>query len=479
MMRRAHSPGVAGACRWKTWQVRYARQGVTASYGKDALVNTIQTGMLIALGFLAASLLGLLVAPALWSRAVRLTTRRITQTIPLTAMEIEADRDRVRAEYAIKMHKLEALVEQVKLSGARQQIEINRRDAHVNVLETELEQLKAAYEEAQNARRVLEQTIAERLPRVEGRLSEAKKLLFTREREIGDLTITSRRQLQILTDASRSNQEQATELDQLLKLVAERSPADEVKRRERDVALRKALDGLKAKVRAAGDLLSRLQSTAGAAPVMVERADEAKSAAGLAGPSSAGRDEDKKALERQIRQLRLRTDQQAAEIARLKAELATLSTPMVGQRVSGRDAGQLQAARVAELEAERAAQAGTIEELRDELMELKGRVHSNGAGADSSGTMAGDGANVAAIGSASRLTLAERVAQAKGGEGDTASAEPAPAGATEVELVTAGAINRSESPADKPAPVEAQGQPVAKSRMRLADRIASLSRSSG
>jgi len=109
-------------------------------------VITIQSGMLIALGFLAAVLLGLLIAPALWRRAVRLTTRRIKTTMPLSEMEIEADRDRIRAEYAIKMHKLEMLVEQVKLTGARQQIEINRRDARVNMLEADLEQLRAGYE---------------------------------------------------------------------------------------------------------------------------------------------------------------------------------------------------------------------------------------------------------------------------------------------------------------------------------------------
>ena len=102
---------------------------------EDAHLVTIQTGMLVALGFLAASLLALLVAPAFWSRAVRLTTRRIKETMPLTDVEIRADKDRIRAEYAIKVHKLESQVEQVRLAGARQQIEINRRDASINELE--------------------------------------------------------------------------------------------------------------------------------------------------------------------------------------------------------------------------------------------------------------------------------------------------------------------------------------------------------
>ena len=50
---------------------------------------TIQSAMLVALGFLAASLLGLLVASAFWSRAVRLTTARIKQSMPVSEPEIK------------------------------------------------------------------------------------------------------------------------------------------------------------------------------------------------------------------------------------------------------------------------------------------------------------------------------------------------------------------------------------------------------
>ena len=68
---------------------------------------SIQSAMLVALGFLAASLLALFVAPAFWSRAVRLTTLRIKNTMPLSEIEIRADKDRVRAEFAVKVHHLD------------------------------------------------------------------------------------------------------------------------------------------------------------------------------------------------------------------------------------------------------------------------------------------------------------------------------------------------------------------------------------
>src|SRR6478672_923877 len=168
--------------------------------------------MLVALGFLGASLLGLLVASAFWARAVRLTTARIKQSMPVSEPEIKADRDRLRAEYAIKVHKLETQLDQVKLERARQLIEINRREASISTLETDVVQLKADLEENQNARRVLEQTVADKLPRVEARLNEAKRVLFNRDREIAELTAGARRHKGALEEASSINAQQNAQI---------------------------------------------------------------------------------------------------------------------------------------------------------------------------------------------------------------------------------------------------------------------------
>ena len=47
---------------------------------------------------------------------------------------------------------------------------------------------------------MLEQTVADRLPRVEARLAEAKRLLFNRDREIAELTAGARRHKQALEE---------------------------------------------------------------------------------------------------------------------------------------------------------------------------------------------------------------------------------------------------------------------------------------
>lgn len=94
----------------------------------------IQAFMLIALGFLCASLIGLFLAPLLWRHAVRLTTKRIQARSPLTMAEIQADRDQMRAEYALSTRKLELTVEELKERAARQLVELSRAEARIDEL---------------------------------------------------------------------------------------------------------------------------------------------------------------------------------------------------------------------------------------------------------------------------------------------------------------------------------------------------------
>ena len=172
---------------------------------------SIQSIMLVALGFLSATLLALLIAPAFWRRAVRLTTRRLKEQLPLTEAEIKADKDRLRAEYAIRVHKLEMKVEQANLQRARQLIEINRRDGSISQLEQERVQLLAKVEENQNARRVLEQTVADRLPKVEIAAERGQAAAVLRDREIAELTQSTSRQQMALEEAHSINAQQTSE----------------------------------------------------------------------------------------------------------------------------------------------------------------------------------------------------------------------------------------------------------------------------
>ncbi|MGU3466887.1 hypothetical protein ACLBXO_18735 [Methylobacterium sp. C33D] len=74
----------------------------------------IETVMIFALGFLAASLCGLLLLPALNARAARLERRRAEARLPLSPAEIAAERDFLRAQFAVQQRRLERRVETVE-----------------------------------------------------------------------------------------------------------------------------------------------------------------------------------------------------------------------------------------------------------------------------------------------------------------------------------------------------------------------------
>jgi hypothetical protein len=57
----------------------------------------IEAIMYFGIGFLVATLLGLLFIPPVHNRAVRLTTKRLEASTPLSMIEIRADKDRLRA----------------------------------------------------------------------------------------------------------------------------------------------------------------------------------------------------------------------------------------------------------------------------------------------------------------------------------------------------------------------------------------------
>ena len=90
------------------------------------VVTLVQSILFFALGFLVAGFLALLVAPAIWRRAVALTRRRIEGSMPLTLPEIQADKDRIRADFAMITRRLEMDVKSLRAKSAEQLVEIGR-----------------------------------------------------------------------------------------------------------------------------------------------------------------------------------------------------------------------------------------------------------------------------------------------------------------------------------------------------------------
>jgi chromosome segregation ATPase len=98
----------------------------------------IEPIMYFGIGFLVAALIGLVVIPLVHGRAVRLTMRRLEAATPLSMAEIQADKDQLRAEFAMSTRRLEMSVEQLKNRTTSQLSELSKKTDAINRLKVEL-----------------------------------------------------------------------------------------------------------------------------------------------------------------------------------------------------------------------------------------------------------------------------------------------------------------------------------------------------
>jgi hypothetical protein len=168
-----------------------------------------------ALGFLLGCLLALMLAPPLWNRAVKLTTRRLEATMPMSLVDIQADKDQLRAEFAIELRKVEVALDKAKEKAARELIEANKRRVEIQMLNTELAGARSQLQEGENANRVLQQTIKRRLPDLDGRLKAAKKALAELEAVNAELRNTVASQSEALKTARTTLHNQRADIERL------------------------------------------------------------------------------------------------------------------------------------------------------------------------------------------------------------------------------------------------------------------------
>jgi len=125
--------------------------------------------MFFALGFLVATLLAIMTIPSIWKRAVRLTRKRIEATMPLTMTEFLADKDQLRAEFALATRKLEMTIDSLRTRLTAQLGELNEKSNELALLRAEHDRHQAVYEE------------------FEAREAEAKERIQQLQREVADL----------------------------------------------------------------------------------------------------------------------------------------------------------------------------------------------------------------------------------------------------------------------------------------------------
>lgn len=146
--------------------------------------------MYFALGVLTTGLLALLVMPAIWQRTARLTRKRIESSVPMTMAEIQADRDQLRAEFAITARKLEMTVDRLRDKTTEQVIDINEKRAEIVRLTNDCNDKAKTIEglEERAARLVADLAAAdERLSSASERIRQREATIIERDSELASL----------------------------------------------------------------------------------------------------------------------------------------------------------------------------------------------------------------------------------------------------------------------------------------------------
>ena len=102
----------------------------------------IESIMYMGIGLLFGCLLAGAIVPLVHNRAIRLTVRRLERPSQSMA-EIQADKDLLRAEFAMSIRRFEITVEQLKNKITNQLVELGKKSDIINRLNLEHNQLKA------------------------------------------------------------------------------------------------------------------------------------------------------------------------------------------------------------------------------------------------------------------------------------------------------------------------------------------------
>lgn len=107
---------------------------------KSAGAALVQIVLYAGIGFFLALFLGVLVYPAFRNRTVRLTERRLRAELPQSMEEIRADRDSVRADYALRMRQLEIKMEKLQEEAVARKLLLENREGEIRTLRTDIRQ---------------------------------------------------------------------------------------------------------------------------------------------------------------------------------------------------------------------------------------------------------------------------------------------------------------------------------------------------
>jgi chromosome segregation ATPase len=265
----------------------------------------IEPIMYLAIGFLVSMLFGLMVLPLVHNRAVRLTTRRLEAATPISMAEIQADKDQLRAEFAMSARRLEMSVAQLKNKTTSQMADIGKKSDAINRMKMELGEksatiftLETREKAVRDQLRATEEEFAAKtqaLRTAEAALSEKQSELARLSSQLADRSVTAdTRQIELLAVRTQvdalKNRVGDAEQDFAAsheRLESQRGESDGA---SRDLAeARGQVGGL---IQRVGDLDRQLADQANAATQLSQRINELEASLNVQNKLLAERDEE-------------------------------------------------------------------------------------------------------------------------------------------------------------------------------------------
>jgi chromosome segregation ATPase len=208
----------------------------------------IEPIMFFGIGFFVAALIGLVVVPLVHGRAVRLTMRRLEAATPLSMAEIQADKDQLRAEFAMSTRRLEMSVETLKGKTTSQLAELGKKGDAINQLKMELGEKTAT------------------IFAMEGRDKALRDQLRATEEEVAVKTA-------VMHDAERSLSDKQSELAKLVGELDERSTLADAQKIE-IVAFKTQVETLKERLAHAGNEVKAVEDRRDAERIELKQATQ-------------------------------------------------------------------------------------------------------------------------------------------------------------------------------------------------------------
>jgi DNA repair exonuclease SbcCD ATPase subunit len=174
--------------------------------------------LLFSLGFLAAVLAGLLVAPAVGKRIAHFTENRIRATVPISTQELRARTDMLKAAYAAENARLGQDVRHEREKSVASELKAERLLGELKQEREEAETLSARIRELESENSALGQQIAHsqaELKAAQGALEEKQAVLDTREEQLAEMAARAEHLDGLLNTGKIDIVARETELDNL------------------------------------------------------------------------------------------------------------------------------------------------------------------------------------------------------------------------------------------------------------------------